>query len=81
MAGEPHRGYVARVVTLAIAYVIAARLGLMMDAVEGFATLLWPPSGIALAALLLGGRRLWPGIAAGAFVVNALTGAPLLAAA
>jgi signal transduction histidine kinase/ActR/RegA family two-component response regulator len=47
-----------------------------MDAVSGFATLVWPPSGLALAGLLLLGRRLWPGIALGAFLVNAWMGAP-----
>ncbi|HXN41601.1 MAG TPA: MASE1 domain-containing protein, partial [Myxococcaceae bacterium] len=59
------------------AYVVTARLGLLLDAVGGFATLVWPPSGIALAALLIGGYRLWPAIALGAVVVNAWVGAPL----
>lgn len=72
--------WVARVVLLAAVYAATARLGLLLDAVEGFASLVWPPSGIALAALLLGGTGLWPGIAAGAFAANALAGAPLLAA-
>jgi len=52
----------------------------MMDAVGGFATLVWPPSGLALAALLIFGPRLWPGVLAGAFVANLLTGAPVLVA-
>jgi signal transduction histidine kinase len=72
-----HAGHV---VLLAAVYVVVARLGLKLDAVAGFATLVWPPSGIALATLLLGGSRLWPGVAIGAFAVNAWTGAPLLAA-
>jgi signal transduction histidine kinase len=70
----------AAILGLATIYFVAARLGLMMDAVAGFATLVWPPTGIALAALLLGGYRLWPGILIGAFVANLSTGAPLLAA-
>jgi two-component system, sensor histidine kinase PdtaS len=70
----------ARILALAALYVVVARLGLMMDAVSGFATLVWPPTGIALAALLLGGRRLWPGVALGAFAVNWWTGAPILVA-
>jgi signal transduction histidine kinase len=49
----------------------------MMDAVAGFATLVWPPSGIALAALLIFGNRLWPGVLIGAFTVNVWTGAPI----
>jgi PAS domain S-box-containing protein len=72
--------YAAEVLALAALYVAAARLGLAIDAVAGFATLVWAPSGIALAALLLRGDRLWPGVLIGAFVANALTGAPLLVA-
>ena len=52
----------------------------MMDAVSGFATLVWPPSGLSLAALLIFGPRLWPGVFAGAFIANLLTGAPALVA-
>lgn len=70
-----------RVVMLAIVYIAAARLGLELDAVSGFATLVWPASGIALAALVLFGGRLWPGIFVGAFTANVFVGAPLLAAA
>jgi signal transduction histidine kinase len=63
---------------LALAYVGAARIGLALGAVSGFATFVWPASGIALAALVLWGYRAWPGIFAGATVVNVMTGAPLL---
>jgi two-component system, NarL family, sensor histidine kinase FusK len=72
--------YLARVTVLLVAYVVTAKLGLLMDAVSGFATTVWPPTGIALVALCLFGYRLWPGIALGAFLVNASAGAPLLAA-
>jgi signal transduction histidine kinase len=72
--------YLFRLTGLFAAYVVTARLGLLMDAVGGFATLVWPPSGIALAALLIGGYRLWPAIALGALVVNAWVGAPLAVA-
>ena len=34
------------------------------------ASAVWPPTGIAVAALILFGRELWPGVALGAFVVN-----------
>ena len=61
-------------------YFSAAKLGLSLDAVSGFATAVWPPTGIALAALALFGYRLWPGIALGAFLVNASAGAPVLVA-
>jgi signal transduction histidine kinase len=72
--------YLAAVVGLAAVYFVAARLGLMVDAVAGFATLVWPPTGIALAALVMLGYRVWPGVFIGAFVANLSTGAPLLAA-
>ncbi len=62
---------------LAIVYIAAAKLGLMMDAVGGFATLVWPATGIAFAALLRGGPQLWPGVAIGAFVVNVWIGGPV----
>jgi signal transduction histidine kinase len=69
-----------RIAAIAVLYVLAARAGLQLDAISGFATLVWPPSGIALAALLLGGYELWPGIFLGAVIANVLTGAPILAA-
>ena len=67
-------------IVLAAFYIAAGRLGLQLDAVSGFATLVWAPSGIALAALLRFGLRLWPGVTLGALVVNLWTGAPVLAA-
>jgi integral membrane sensor domain MASE1 len=42
-------------------------------------TAVWPPTGIALAALVLGGYRLWPGVALGAFLANSWTGIPVYA--
>src|SRR6202011_1412678 len=64
-------------IALFVIYFGTARLGLSLDAVSGFATLVWLPSGIAIAALLLFGYRLWPGIIMGAFLVNLFKGAPL----
>lgn len=61
-------------------YVVTARVGLELDAVAGFATPVWPPTGIAIAALLLRGRKLWPAIALGALVVTLSGGAPLVVA-
>lgn len=66
---------------LAATYVAVARLGLQLDPVGRFATFVWPPTGLSLAALLLFGRNLWPGIFLGAAVVNVWTGAPPLVAA
>ena len=65
------------ILLLFLVYVATARLGLRMDAVAGFATLVWPPTGISLAVLLLFGKQLWPGVLLGALTVNLLAGAPL----
>ncbi len=55
---------------LGIAYYLAAQLSLRLALVGENITPLWPPTGIALAGFLLWGRRLWPGVAIGAFAVN-----------
>jgi integral membrane sensor domain MASE1 len=62
-------------------YLAAATFGLSLDAVSGYAAAVWPPTGIALAALILYGSGLWPAIAIGAFLVNWWVGAPVLVAA
>ena len=72
--------YITALLALAIVYIAAARAGLVLDAIAGFATLVWAPTGIALATLLLFGFRLWPAVLVGAFVVNLWSGAPLLGA-
>ena len=61
------------------AYVVAAHLGFRLAFVAEQVTTVWAPTGIAIAALLLGGRNLWPAIWAGAFLANAATSAPLWA--
>lgn len=66
-----------QIIALATVYVVTARFGLRMDAVSGFATLVWPPTGVSLAALVMFGRGLWPGVAIGAFVANLWSGAPV----
>jgi integral membrane sensor domain MASE1 len=58
-------------------YYGAAELGLLQQLVRDQVTPLWPPSGIALASLLLFGPRVWPGIALGAFLVNVTLGPSL----
>jgi diguanylate cyclase (GGDEF)-like protein len=58
---------------LAIVYLIAGKLGLSMAFVHPSSTAVWPPTGIALAALLILGYRVWPGVFVGAFLVNVTT--------
>src|SRR5512142_864555 len=68
--------YLAGIAGLAAIYHLAARLGLQMAYVQQNTSPVWPPSGIALAALLLFGIRDWPGITLGVVVGSLLTGAP-----
>jgi PAS domain S-box-containing protein len=57
------------------AYVSAAKLGIELSVARGVITPVWAPTGIALAALVLYGLRLWPAVALGAFVANVTSGA------
>jgi len=66
---EPVR-YLVRVAAVAVAYWGVARLSLNVALVHGQVTPIWPPTGIALVAFLLLGRRMWPAIALAAFAVN-----------
>lgn len=72
---NPFSNDIAKAMLLFAAYFFTARFGLGIGAVSGFATLIWPPSGIALAALLLGGIRLWPAVFFGALIANLHIGA------
>ncbi len=60
----------AGLVLVAVAYYVGARVGLSLSLVEHNITPLWPPTGIALAAFLLVGRRTWPAVAVAALAVN-----------
>ena len=58
---------------LAAVYFLAGKLGLSMAFVHPSSTAVWPPTGIALAAFLILGYRVWPGVFLGAFLVNVTT--------
>ena len=64
----------ARALALALAYFVTGRLGLMLPAFGSHITLLWMPTGIAVAALLRCSYGCWPGVALGAFAVNLAIG-------
>ena len=57
---------------LALIYFIAGKLGLKLAFVNASASAVWPPAGIALAALLLFGYRAWPAIFVGALFLRLL---------
>jgi len=64
---------------VAAAYVAAGIFGLSLASVNNSVSAVWPPTGIALASLLLLGYRIWPGVMAGAFLVNLTAGTALTA--
>ncbi|TCS63671.1 CHASE domain-containing protein [Varunaivibrio sulfuroxidans] len=59
---------------VALAYVVTGKISLLLAIPPGYATAIWPPAGIALAAVLVYGYRSWVGVFLGSFFVNVLTG-------
>lgn len=71
--------YAAKLGGVAAIYYGSAKLGLSLAFTTPSVTAIWAPTGIALAAMVLWGYRLWPGVALGAFLANSWTGVPLYA--
>lgn len=73
--GSPQRWpqYVTYGLLLLLAYFVSAKLGLSLATVANNVTLVWPPTGLALFALLAFGVRLWPWVFLGAFLTNYTT--------
>jgi len=65
---------------VALAYWFAAGLSLRLALVHGQVTPIWPPTGIALVAILVFGRRVWPAVFVGALAVNLPIGPTALGA-
>jgi integral membrane sensor domain MASE1 len=63
--------------TLALAYVLTGRLGLLLAVPPGYATAIFPPAGIAMASALIGGRRTLPWIFAGSCALNLWVGSTI----
>ncbi len=74
---KPTATYVLKILSLAVIYHLAARVGLVMAYVQINVSPVWPPTGIALAALLIFGYNVWPGISLGVLLGSLLTGADL----
>lgn len=70
----------ARLAVVAVAYYLAGRVGLALPFTSGNISPVWPAAGVGLAAVLLGGYRVWPAITLGAFFVNFPTPIPHTAA-
>ena len=60
--------YFYGIILLGAVYHLAARLGLLMANVQPNTSPVWPPTGIAISALLLFGKKYWPGITLGVFL-------------
>ena len=61
----------AKIALLAALYYITGKLGLLLAVPPGYATVIWPPTGIATGMLIMHGARLWPGVLIGSFILNA----------
>src|SRR5262249_43831452 len=66
-----------RMLVVAASYFALAKGALTLASVHPSASPVWPPSGLALASFLLWGNKLWPAIAAGAFLANVTTAGSL----
>src|SRR6478752_8093161 len=60
-------------ILVGFAYFTLGYLGLQLASINPSATPIWPPTGLAIAAILLWGNRIAPAIFIGAFLVNQLT--------
>jgi PAS domain S-box-containing protein len=70
------KSYISKLATVGVlttGYFYAGKLGLAMAFIHPSASSVWPPTGIALAAVLFLGYWVWPAILLGAFLVNITT--------
>src|SRR3954453_23216163 len=81
MAGHERRKYAVQLAIVAAAYFAAAKAGLGLAFANQSVTAVWPPTGLALAAVLIWGYRMWPAVTAGAFLANITTAGPFLTVA
>lgn len=79
--GENNAALIAAILLLAAVYFVSSKLGFTMAHAAEQITVVWPPTGISIAAVLLLGYRVWPGIALGAFLTNVTANEPVLTAA
>jgi signal transduction histidine kinase len=81
MSFSPGIGYAGALVAIGSIYFALAKVGLALASVHPSATPIWPPTGFALAAVLLWGYRIWPAIFAAAVIANATTAGSVTTAA
>nr|WP_067294853.1 CHASE domain-containing protein [Marinobacterium profundum] len=66
--------WLVALLVLSIVYALLGRLALLLAIPPGYATAIFPSAGIAVAALLIWGNRLWPGIFMGSVLLNGWVG-------
>src|SRR5262245_61614049 len=80
MARNRFQGSPLQLLLVCAVYFASAKAGLGLAGSNQSITAVWPPTGVALAAVLLLGYRIWPAITAGAFLANVTTAGGLLTA-
>nr|WP_198292272.1 PAS domain S-box protein [Aromatoleum toluclasticum] len=69
-SGTRRNNVLLKIVLVATLYVLGGLAGRLLALPPGYASLVWPAAGLAVAALLIGGVRCWPGVWLGAFMLN-----------
>jgi diguanylate cyclase (GGDEF)-like protein/PAS domain S-box-containing protein len=81
LASRPGIAWLLHALGVALAYYLAARLGLLIPYIGSHVSLFWLPTGVATAAYWRWGRAMGPAVAAAAFLVNFQIGGPVWMAA
>lgn len=71
------RRYALAFALTAVAYTSTTTLGLKWAVIPGAGTVIWPAAGVAFAALVIGGLRLWPAVVVGCVATALITGSPM----
>ena len=69
----PLRDAAIELAAIGLAYFVFAKVGLALASINPSATPIWPPTGLALAAVILWGYRVWPAIFLAALIANVTT--------
>jgi signal transduction histidine kinase len=67
------RAYGVELLAIGVVYFAVAKIGLALASIHPSASPIWPPTGLALAAVMLRGYRVWPAIFLGALLANVTT--------
>jgi integral membrane sensor domain MASE1 len=77
---RPTHGLILQLILTFISYLLTGEIGLAVPFTSANVSPVWPAAGVALAAMLICGKQVWPAVALGAFVVNYSSGLPFRAA-